>query len=557
MMMNMSRLRKAALALVMLTAVALTVVNTCAALPASSVQVDVFTQKQPYSGMGHNMPSDAFGPQDVVILYAEVLKDDDAFDNVLVAFNVETPNSANFSISSPTNASGIATVNFTIATPPINISETDVFGYWTVIGTVLYEGQVFTDTLTFRVDWVVKLLTVRTIDENLSYQSSFGVEGDVGLEITLRSIAKTLRNATISIVVEDELGFTVNFSSIVDFAVQPNEKLLYIYSKATLPKAAHIGSAKVIVSAFTAPVSEGGVSFCPSIETGFNISPVNPLMIDLHDAALVAILPSANPLEVGQGLTLTTLVRNEGTVNESFNVSTYFDGVLLGTAEVIDLPPYATMSFYYTVDSSMLTVGDHTISGSIPPVPKEADLTDNNFVDTVEVLPPLQAFIDDIAITSIKLSSSSVFIGETIGINVIVTNNGTESETFELSVYDNSSLMETRQVIQLAPSAQETLAFTWNTSSVSPGFYQISADAPLPRDPTPWDNSLVDGIVQVKTAVPPPYFPTFESLVFSIIVGLAVVAGLIMLFLIFCLDRIRRRRKRPRPTYTVIVRPHI
>jgi len=343
----------------------------------------------------------------------------------------------------------------------------------------------------------------------------------------------------------------------VDFLVQPNNKLLYIYSKASLPKAAHIGSAEVIVSCFTAPVSEGGVSFCPSIEADFNISPVNPLTIDLHDAALVAILPSANPLEFGEGLTLTTLVRNEGTVNQSFNVSTYFDGVLLGTAEVINLPPYATMEFFYTVNSSLLTVGDHTISGSIPPVPNEADLTDNNFVDTVEVLSQLQAPIDDIGIASINVSSNSVFVGETVEINVIVTNNGTESETFELSVYDNSSLIEARQVVELAPQAQETLAFIWNTSSVSPGFYQISADAPLPGDPTPWDNSLVDGIVQVKTTVPPIIFPTFESLVFMIIVGLAVVAGLIMLFLIFCLDRIRRKRKHPRPTYTVIVRPHI
>jgi len=553
------KLRKAAFALAMLTVFFnLTVVNMCIGLPASSVQVDVFTQKQPYSGRGHNMPSDAFGPQEVVILYAEVLTDNNPLDSILVAFNVETPNGANFSLSSPTNMSGIATVNFTIATPPINISETDVFGYWTVIATVLYAGQVFSDTLTFRVDWVVKLLTVRTIDENLSYESSFGIEGDVGLEITLRSIAKTLRNATISIVVEDELGFTVNFSLIKDFAVQPNEKLLYIYNKATLPKAAHIGFAKVIVSAFTAPVTEGGVAFCPSIQTNFYISPVNPLVIDLHDVAIVAVLPSANPLEVGQGLTLTTLVRNEGTVNESFNVSTCFDGVLLGTAEVIDLPPYATMSFYYTVNPSMLTVGSHTISGSIPPVRKEADLTDNYFVDTVEVVPKLHAPIHDIAITSIKLSSNSVFIGETLGISVIVTNNGNESETFDLSVYDNSSLIETRQLIELAPSAQETLAFTWNTSSVSPGFYQISADAPLPGDPTPWDNSLVDGIVEIKSSIPPPpYFPTFNMLVFLIIIVLAVVAGLIFLFLIFCLDRVRRRRKRPRPTYTVIVHPHI
>jgi hypothetical protein len=554
-----TRLRKSALALAMLAFIFdLVVLNTCVASPASSVQVDVFTQKHPYSGRGHNMPSDAFGPQDIVILYAEVLKDGNPLDNVLVAFNVQTPNGANFSISSTTNMSGIATVNFTIATPPINISETDVFGYWTVLGTVLYAGQVFSDTLTFRVDWVVKLLTVRTIDENLSSQSSFGNGGDVGLEITLRSIAKILTNATISIVVKDELDFTVNFSLIADFAVQPNEKLLYIYSKAILPKGAHIGSAKVIVSAFTAPVSEGGVPFCPSIEADFYISPVNPLVIDLHDVAIVAVLPSANPLEFGQGLTLTTLVRNEGTVNESFNVSTYFDGVLLGIGKVINLPPYATMTFYYAVNLSMLTVGDHTISGSIPPVPKEADLTDNYFVDTVEVLPTLQAPIDDIAITSITLSSNSVFIGETIGINVSVANNGTESETFDLSVYDNSSLIETRQVIELAPSAQETLAFTWNTSSVSPGFYRISADAPLPGDPTPWDNILVDGIVEIKSSVPPqPYFPTLAMLVFSIIVALAVLAGLIFLFLILCLDRIRRKRKRPRPTYVVIVHPHV
>jgi hypothetical protein len=557
-MMVMSRLRKVAFALVMLTVLVLTVVNTCAASPTSSVQVDVFTQKQPYSGIGHNMPSDAFGPQDVVILYAEVLKDNNAFDNILVAFNVETPSGASFSISSPTNSSGIATVNFTIATPPINITETSVFGYWTVIGSVLYAGQVFSDTLTFQVDWIVKLLTVTTINENLSYQSSFGIEGDVGLEITLRSIAMTLRNATISIVVEDELGFVVNSSLIENFAVQPNDKLLYIYTKATLPKAAHIGTAEVIVSAFTALVNESGVPFCPSIEAGFNISPVNPLVIDLHDVAVVAVLPSENPLAFGEPLTLTTLVRNEGTVAESFNVSTYFDGVLLGTAYVVDLAPYATMSFYYAVNSSMLTVGTHIISASIPPVPEEADLTDNNFVDTIEVTSIAAPPINDIGIANIQLSNTTIFVGETLGINVTVFNNGNEPETFELSVYYNSSLIETRQVANLAPSTQATLAFKWNTSSVSLGFYQISADAPLPGDPTPWDNSLVDGIVQVEAAVPPPpYFPTLEWLVFLIVVGLAVVTGLIMLFLIFCLDRIRRRRKRRRPTYTVIVRPHI
>ncbi len=167
-----------------------------------------------------------------------------------------------------------------------------------------------------------------------------------------------------------------------------------------------------------------------------------------------------------------------------------------------------------------------------------------------------QIAMADIAVTNIMLSSTAVFVGDTLGINVTVLNTSNVSATFNVSTYYNSTLIETLYGVELAPFAQDTFVFSWNTTLVKPGFYQISASAPLPGDPTPWDNTLVDGTVQVKAVVPPPIFPTPELLVFVVIVGLAVVAGLIMLFLLFFLDR-PRRRKRPRPTYTVVVRPHI
>jgi hypothetical protein len=168
-----------------------------------------------------------------------------------------------------------------------------------------------------------------------------------------------------------------------------------------------------------------------------------------------------------------------------------------------------------------------------------------------------QIAVADIAVTNIMLSSTAVFVGDTLGINVTVVNTSSvPAGPFNVSTYFNSTVIETLYGVELAPFAQETFAFSWNTTLVKPGFYQISASAPLPGDPTPWDNTLIDGTVQVKAVVPPPISPTPEVLVFLIIVGLALVAGLIMLFLIFCLDR-TRRRKRPRPTYTVIVRPHI
>jgi len=520
-----------------------------------SAQVDVFTQKEPYSGRGPNMPSDAFGPEDIVILYALLTQSDLPVESTIVGFDVKLPNDANFSLSARTNMSGIATVNFTMITPPLNVSESDIFGIWTVTVGVLLGGEVYQDTLSFKVDWIVKLLTVKTIDENLSDRDQFGRGGDVGLEITLRSIAMTLRNATIEILVKDEVGVPVNFSQIQDFAVPANEKVVFLYAKATPQKFAVVGKAVVFVSATTIAQNGSEVPYCPTISTKFTITGENPLEIDYHDVAVVAVLPSANTIQIGQGLKLETILRNEGTVAENFNVSTYFDTLLLGTSQVKALPPYSTAVFQFTIAMSLLTLGNHTISAHIPSVPHEADLTDNDFSNTIEVKSRLPSVkIHDIAVTDIRLSSDSVFVGEILRINVTVVNNGTEPESFELSTYYNSSLIETRQVDTLAPASQVLVTLSWNTSSVKGGLYQIGASAPLPDDVSPGDNALTDGFVQVKSIQYPP------SILFLgvFILFMSIVAAIVSLIMLLMLCSLRRRKKkRLSSRYTIIAHPHI
>jgi len=110
----------------------------------------------------------------------------------------------------------------------------------------------------------------------------------------------------------------------------------------------------------------------------------------------------------------------------------------------------------------------------------------------------------DIAITSVALSSNQVLSGEIVNIGVTVLNKGNQSETFDVSVYYNSTWIATGQVIRLTPLTQKTIAFIWNTSSVSNGVYQISASAPLAGDPTPSDNTFLDGFVEVVSEKPPP-----------------------------------------------------
>jgi hypothetical protein len=161
-------------------------------------KLDLFTQKDPYSGKGPNMPSDAFGPHEVAILYALVTYNDMPVSDLLVAFYFTLPNNDSFGLTSLTNSSGIAKVSFTILTAPINVSEDEVFGMWHALANTFFEEQVFQDTLTFEVDWIVKLISVRTIDENLTYRANFGLGGDVELEVSLRSVAMTLTNAAIT-----------------------------------------------------------------------------------------------------------------------------------------------------------------------------------------------------------------------------------------------------------------------------------------------------------------------------------------------------------------------
>lgn len=346
-----------------------------------SGKIDVFTQCEPYSGKGPNMPSDAFGPGDVVILYALVCYSDVSVQNLIVTFYINPPNNSSFSLTAKTNATGIASINFTI--PQNNDNITEFFGQWFVLTNVLVGNTLLQDTLTFRVDWVVKLVSIRAIDESLASQSEFGIGGDVGLEIALRSIAMSIRNATLTVVIQDELSVPIGSVTINDFEVQPNEKLVLLYCKLYLPKWTHIGKASAYVSALTAPPDQGGVAYCPEVSVDFLVSIYNPLTLTFHDVAIVKVVPSATLVKSGQPVFINVTVRNEGTSIESFNVSVYYADKLIGTSTVVELAPYSSVVLSFTFDTTGLDLGSYTISSFIPYLVNETDLTDNLFIDGV------------------------------------------------------------------------------------------------------------------------------------------------------------------------------
>ena len=77
----------------------------------------------------------------------------------------------------------------------------------------------------------------------------------------------------------------------------------------------------------------------------------------------------------------------------------------------------------------------------------------------------------DIAVTNVTPSRTSVRLGEPVNITVIVENQGIENETFDITVYYDSTNIETRTNIILEAGLTTSLTFTWNTTDVREEIY--------------------------------------------------------------------------------------
>jgi len=104
----------------------------------------------------------------------------------------------------------------------------------------------------------------------------------------------------------------------------------------------------------------------------------------------------------------------------------------------------------------------------------------------------------DVAILAIYESTNIAPVGEIIDFEVIVKNEGYMTETFNVTLQNNVTIIEERTVTDLAPHTNTSLIFNWNTSTVSPGYYLISATAePVPTETDLADNTMTDGTIKI------------------------------------------------------------
>lgn len=105
---------------------------------------------------------------------------------------------------------------------------------------------------------------------------------------------------------------------------------------------------------------------------------------------------------------------------------------------------------------------------------KNSDIVINSFshdTNTIAAPPP----VHDVAAITQTPSPTTVTQGETVTIDVTVENQGTEPETFDVTCYYDSGVVDTLTVTNLAAGDSTTLNFYWDTTGVAPATYTIKA----------------------------------------------------------------------------------
>ena len=268
----------------------------------------------------------------------------------------------------------------------------------------------------------------------------------------------------------------------------------------------------------TLPLAERHPPIEHMVEDGIFAYPLS------RDIAVTSVTASPASVPPGETVSINVTVENQGNVPEAFNVTTYYDSAVIDTIVNVILEDGVDTHLTFTWDTTGVATGTYTIKAEASPLPDEDDPADNVCYADQEVAIELA---HDIALIEVTPSSTSVSAGKLVSINVTVKNEGSATETFDVTVLYDSTAIDTKTVTDLAPGDSETLSFSWNTKDVAEGDYTITAVASGIDEETDTADNTYTNVVVTVTA-PLPGFPT--PLFVAIIIAVATMFSVVFLY---------------------------
>jgi len=194
--------------------------------------------------------------------------------------------------------------------------------------------------------------------------------------------------------------------------------------------------------------------------------------------------------EEGEEVTIYATIHNIGMIDaQNVTVIFYVDDVQLGLPKTISIIPVSgseTVSTKWTASGAWA----HVVK-VVADAPIEANKTNNVATRAIIVGE------HNIAVTRVLPAKYIVEPGEILPINVTVINKGDFIETFNLTLYANTTAIQT-VTLTIEGGNSTTLTIMWNTGGFASGSYTIRAYVePVPRETAIEDNTYTDGTVQI------------------------------------------------------------
>jgi len=155
---------------------------------------------EPFKGTGPNVPCEAYPPQKVVHLKANVTYNGWPVQYKLVTFEIHDPLDRVVAVRTAfTDDVGVARVDYRLMWPCENYSE--MFGIWKVVATVDIYCTVKTDTMQFKVWWPLEIVGIYNW-----YAPSYKIGQHMGFKVVLKTCFVWTYNAVIVVTAYDDVG---------------------------------------------------------------------------------------------------------------------------------------------------------------------------------------------------------------------------------------------------------------------------------------------------------------------------------------------------------------
>ena len=214
----------------------------------------------------------------------------------------------------------------------------------------------------------------------------------------------------------------------------------------------------------------------------------------IRDISLINIATSQNWVYQGWPLQINITLKNKGTINETFQLTLYYNESLIDTINVTDLAPDEERTLISIWNTTGVPEGNYTIRAEAEILPHEINPEDNSIAsDPVWVMTK----IHDIALIDL-LAPNITYHNCKVNIMVAVRNNGEFPESFNVLLLVNETLIENFTVTALPPGDARNISLIWDTEEFSPcSNYTVTTLVP----PVPYEYNLTNNKLECRVTL--------------------------------------------------------